>query len=300
MLSRIYLFAGALCISQCALAASSIGTVTVRGETKIDNYEVRGSGTLFNGSVIETGQSISSGADLRLAGKEEISLGRDSRGTLFHDHFVLQRGTAQLGVTDSFQIQANDVVVVPTEANSSGIVSIDSAKSITVETTEGTFEIKDSTGASIARALPGHPLKFSALAGKSSSEFSTTGTVSANNGHYYLDSSETCMKYEVQGGSVQNYVGDSIVASGSLDSAAPVAGTAGTLRASSIQLASAKLPSTQPINFHERIGGFSVSPGVTAATTRQCPPDPLEDCCPGVPSPQCCNPLPSNECGHSN
>jgi hypothetical protein len=301
MLSRIYLFAGVLCVSSYALAASpSIGTLTARGETKIDNYEVRGSGTLFEGSVVETGQSISSSADLRLANSEEITLWRDSRGTLYRDHFLLQRGKVQLGLADSFSVQANGVVVVSAEAHSSGFVSIDPANSVTIETKDGTLEIRDSSGASIARVRPGHPLQFSSLTDKSSGELSATGTVSSENGRYYLDSSETCMKYEVKGASIQNYVGTSVVASGVLDSASPAAGTVGLLQISSIQASNAHTPLEQPIQFRERIGGFSIMSGVTSQTTRKCPPQPLEDCCPGVPSPQCCNPLPPNECGHSN
>jgi hypothetical protein len=288
-------------VSSYALAASSsIGTLTARGETKIDNYEVRGSGTLFDGSVVETGQSISSSADLRLANNEEITLWRDSRGTLYRDHFVLQRGKVQLGLADSFSIQANGVVVVPAEAHSSGFVSIDPANSVNVETKDGTLEIRDSSGASIAKVRPGHPLQLSSLTEKSSADFSTTGTVSSENGRYYLDSSETCMKYEVKGDGIQNYVGSSVVASGVLDSAAPAAGTVGLLLASSIHSSSTDALSGKPIQIHERIRGFSLLSGVTSNTTRVCPPDPLEDCCPGVPRPQCCNPLPPSECGHSN
>ena len=75
MLSRMYLLAGALCVSSYALAVTpSIGSVTARGETKIDNQQVAGSGTVFDGSVVETGQSIASAADLRLANNVEITL----------------------------------------------------------------------------------------------------------------------------------------------------------------------------------------------------------------------------------
>jgi hypothetical protein len=171
MLSRMYLLAGALCVSSYALAASpSIGSVTARGETKIDSYEVRGSGTVFEGSVVETGQSISSGADVRLAGHADITLLRDSRGTLYHDHFVLQRGTAELGLTNLFHAQANGLVILSTGAHSSGIISIDPEHSVTVEAKEGAFEVSNSSGANVARVRPGHPLSFSSATGKSPGE----------------------------------------------------------------------------------------------------------------------------------
>jgi len=174
MLSRMYLLAGALCVSSYALAVTpSIGSVTARGEIRIDNQQVQGSGTVFDGSVVETGQSVNSGADLRLANKVEITLSRDSRGTLYSDHFILQRGTAQFGSTNSFRVQAKDVVVVPAEANSSGIVSIDPANSVTVSAKQGTFEIRNTSGASVAQVRPGLPLKFSSLTDKSNANAST-------------------------------------------------------------------------------------------------------------------------------
>ncbi len=292
MLSRVYIFAGALCISSYALAASpSIGTVTARGETKIDNYEVRGSGTVFDGSVVETGQSISSGADLRIGGGAEVTLLRDSRGTLYRDHFVLQHGTAQLGVTDSFRIQANGVVVVPIEAHCSGVVSINPATAVTVEANNGALEIRNSSGAVIARVRPGHPLTFSAATDKPPSEFLATGTISSENGRYYLSSAETGTKYEVKGDDLQNYDGTSVTVSGDLETAASAAGIAGLILAGSIQSSNSGTLLGPSAQTHALIRGLSVS-NATANTsgTRMCPPDPTEDCCPGIPSPQCCNP----------
>jgi hypothetical protein len=300
MLNRIYLLAGALSVSACALAVTpSIGSLTARGETRIDNQQVAGSGTVFEGSVVETGQSISSGADLRLANDVELTLLRDSRGTLYRDRFMLQRGTARLGLTNSFRVQANGMVVIPIEANSSGSVSIDPANSVTVEAKNGTLEIRNGSGDSLAQVRPGHPLTFSSLADKLPAEFSATGTISSENGRYYFYSTTTGMKYEVRGDNLQSFDGSSVAASGVLEAAKPATGVAGLLHASSIRSFKAYALPGQSNQTRSLIGGFSISTGLTSETTRKCPPDPLVDCCPGIPSPQCCNPLPSNECTHS-
>ncbi len=301
MRSGFYLFAGALCLSSYALAASpSIGSVTARGETKIDSYEVRGSGTVFDGSVVETGQSISSGADLRLPGNAEITLGRDSRGTFYRDHIVLERGKAELGITNSFRVQANGLVVEPAEAHASGVVSISPANSVTVEAKNGTLEIRDSSGATVARVRPGQPLTFSTVNDKPSAEFSAMGTISSAKGRFYLNSAETGMTYEMKGDNLQNYDGTSVVASGILETSAPGDGVGGLLLASSIQSSDADKPLLgQSAESRAVIRGLVISLGATSNTTRVCPPDPLEDCCPGIPSPQCCNPFPTSECTHS-
>jgi len=302
MLGKLYVLAGALCVSSYALAASPsiIGSLTAHGETRIDNHDVQGSGTVFDGSVVETGQSVSSGADLRLENNAEITLLRDSRGTLYRDHLVLQRGTVQLGLTDSFRVQTISLVVVPTEAHSSGVVSVDAANSVTVEAKNGTLEIRTSAGAGVARVHPGHPLMFSSMTGKSSAEFSAIGTVSSENGRYYLDSPETGMKYEMKGDNLKDHDGTSVIASGVLEPAAPDAGVAGLILAKSIRSSSAFTLPGQSAQARSVIGGISVSSGVTANTTRKCPPDPLIDCCPGIPFPKCCNPLSTAQCSHSN
>jgi hypothetical protein len=304
MLSRMYLLAGALCVSSYALAASpSIGSVTVRGETKIDNYEVKGSGTLFDGSVVETGQSVSSEADLRLANNAEVTLWRDSQGTLYRDHFVLQRGTAQLGSINSFRIQANGLMVVATEEHSSGIVSIDPANTVTIQTNNGALEIRNASGAGIARVLPGHPLTFSSETDKSSAEFSATGTISSENGRYYLSSSETGMRFEVTGENLQKYTGTSVAVSGVLQAAAPTSAVAGVLAVSTIRSSIDDPLLGKSIQTGTLIRGWSIgrSPkSIASPLTNMCPPDPLVDCCPGIPLPKCCTPFPSNECSHSN
>lgn len=300
MFNRMYLLAGVLFASSYALAVtSSIGSVTTRGETRIDNQLVAGSGTVFNGAVVETGQSVASAADLRLKNNVEITLLRDSRGTLYRDHFVLQRGTAQLGSTDSFTVQANDVVVVEAEAHSSGIVSIDPAKSVMVEAKNGMLEIRNPSGDSIALVRPGHPLTFSSLTNRSPAEFSATGTVTSENGAYYLNSTETGMKYEVMGDNLQNFDGTLVVASGVLETTKPAAGVAGLLQVSNIRPSKDYALPGQSNESRELIRGFAISTRAAAAAKRVCPPDPLVDCCPGIPFPKCCNPFTGNQCSHS-
>jgi hypothetical protein len=302
MLNRMYLLAGVLCAGSYALAASpSIGSVSARGETRVDSYDVRGSGTVFDGSVVETGQSVSSAADLRLRNNEEIDLWRDSRGTLYQDHFVLQRGSAALNLTDSFRVQANGIVVVPTEAHTSGIVTIGVADSVTVESKGGTLEIRNAAGGGIARVRPGHPLTFSSAAGKPSAEFSSEGTVSSKNGHYYLDSSETGMKYELTGDNLQSYDGASVVVSGILDGAtSAAAGIDGALLASSIQLPNSTSLLGKSSDSFVLTRGLTVTKGTAADTTRVCPPSLPVPCCPQTPTPVCCNPLSAQQCSKSN
>jgi hypothetical protein len=175
--------AAALCVSSYAMAASlSIGTVTTRGETRIDNYEVTSSGTLFDGSVIET---VGSHADLRLANNGAvITLYANSRGTLHADHFLLERGSIKLSSSKSFNVQADNLAVV-LAGDSSGVVTVQDTKSVVVEAEKGTLEVRNAAGTRIAQVHPGSPLSF-AWTSKSSSGITATNVVSSAKNHHDL------------------------------------------------------------------------------------------------------------------
>jgi len=175
--------AAALGLGIYAMAASpSIGTVTTRGETRIDNYEVQGSGTLFDGSVIETGLSH---ADLRLANNGAVViLYASSRGTLHTDHFLLERGSIRLSSSNSFNVQADSLVVAPV-GDSSGVVTVKDSNSVVVEAQEGTLEVRDAAGTRIAQVQPRSPMSFTST-GNLSSAITVSSAVPSRNNHQEL------------------------------------------------------------------------------------------------------------------
>jgi hypothetical protein len=257
MFSRSCLFAAALCLSSFAMAASpSIGTVTARGFTFVDSYRVQGSGTVFDGSVVETGYSALSSADLRLAKDGAVvTLDLNSRGTVYRDHFELQRGAVSVG---SFRVLANGLVIAPSEAGSKGKVSIDQAKSVIVEVESGAFEILNPAGTAVAEVRKGQPLAFSTN-GKPASVFSSEGTVTSENGRYYLTASTTGEKYELRGSDLRNYDGTLVVASGVLEAASPATGVAGILLASGFKSSNVVLLTGHSGQTTSLIGGLSVT-----------------------------------------
>jgi hypothetical protein len=310
MLKWFILMTSALCAASCAMAASpSIGSVTSRGELKVDNYLVNGSGTVFDGSVVETGKSAASIADLRLGNDAVISLYVDSRGTLHRDRLELQRGMAALSSTGSFRVEAYGLHVAPRQAHSSGIVSIEPDNSVNVVARTGDLEVKDAAGRTIALIHSGHSLSFSALDGKPSTDFIAAGVVSSEKGHYYLRTSETDVKYELNGDNLQKFDGSSVIASGTLDpSAEGVAGAAGKIHAKSIEF-------TPPVGYtfpgqslqsQTLLDGLSIGqpkPAVAGSGGGNCNANQLRPCCPVQPSilPLCCPGFlyPPNKCQHS-
>src|ERR1035438_10163191 len=94
MLKKLQVVAVLLCMFSYAVAGTvSIGTASARGDMRVDSYSVKGNATLFEGSVVETGQAT---ADLRLNKGTEITMSTGSRGTLYSDRLVLRPGEGEL------------------------------------------------------------------------------------------------------------------------------------------------------------------------------------------------------------
>ncbi|MGO9336320.1 MAG: hypothetical protein ACLPY1_02315 [Terracidiphilus sp.] len=300
----------ALCVGSYAMAASpSIGSVTSRGELKIDNYVVAGSGTVFDGSVVETGRTATSIADLRLGNDATISLYVDSRGTLHRNRFELQRGTVEVSSTSSFRVEVNGLSIATSQAHASGEISIEPGNSVKVVAKTGDLDVKDAAGRTIAFVHPGHSLEFSSLGGKPSTDFMAAGVVSSENGHYYLKTSETDVKYELKGDNLRNFDGSSVVASGTLVLSAEAApGAAGVIETNKIDLRASSVytfpgQSAQSQTLIEGLSIAQAKPAVSGSGGGNCKQNQMVPCCPVQPAvlPLCCPGFlyPSDKCRHS-
>ena len=185
-------------LSYAATGTKAIGTVSARGDMRVDGYSVNGDATLFDGTVVETGQAA---AALRIDKGGEIKLAQDSRGTLHSDRLILQQGIGEWTPSGSFSFEANGLRVSPSEANSSGVVSMDSAHTVEVATLTGQFQVTNENGLLLARVSPGHPLSFGMVqAGTPSpspSSITVTGTLDIEAGTYFITVTSTGVVYQL-------------------------------------------------------------------------------------------------------
>lgn len=207
-----------LCLlSYSAAATVSIGTVSARGDMRVDNYSVKGNATLFDGSVVETGQAS---ADLRLNKGVAITMSAASRGTLYSDHLVLQQGKSEITSSGSYQLQAVGLNIVASGPHSRGVVSVKSGNTIEVASLDGTVGVSNGDGIVLANILPGRSLTFAMQAGANPAEFSGVGLVSFDNGTYYL-TTDGNVRYVLTCKDAHSFVGDKVVVTGLLQGAAP-------------------------------------------------------------------------------
>jgi hypothetical protein len=225
MLKKLQVATIIMCMLSYASAGTvSIGTVNARGEMRVDSNNVKGNATLFNGSVVETGQAS---ADLLLnkgVNKGvQITLSTSSRGTLYSDHLVLQQGESELAASSPFELQANGLRVTPNEANSRGVVALKSGDTVEVASLSGSFRVTNDHGVLLANVRPGRTVSFAMQAKAIPNVFSGVGLVSFENGTYYLTTDEN-VKYVLTCKDVHKFVNDKVVISGTVEGAAGQAG----------------------------------------------------------------------------
>jgi hypothetical protein len=234
MLRKLQVAAMLLCmLSYAAAGTVSIGTASARGDMRVDSNLVKGNATLFDGSVVETGQAT---VDLRLGKGTEITMATASRGTVYNDRLVLQRGQSELTASSSFQLEANGLRVTPNEPNSRGVVSLMAGNTVEVASLNGSFGVTNDHGVLLAHVRPGRMVSFAMEGGGDSTTFSGVGIVSYENGQYYLETGEN-EKYVLTCKDLKKYVGDKVFVFATMQpSSAQTGGVTPTLCVKSIEI----------------------------------------------------------------
>ena len=245
-------------VSVAAAGSVSIGTVSARGDFSVDSHVVLGNATLFNGSVVETGGAT---ADLRMDKGAAITMSTNSRGTLYSDRMVLQRGESELTAPQAFQLEVEGLHVAAIGPNSQGVVSLKPGKTVEVSSLSGTFNVSNDHGVALASISPGRAMTFAFQSGSSGSAFTGTGKVSFSDGHYYLTVKGTGAKYEINGNGLAKLVGKEVTITGTIQSATATGGALDVVDIISTKVLAAGLTGTSVAI----ISGFVVAAGVGTA-----------------------------------
>ena len=224
--------AALMCSLPYALAGTNvIGTATARGDLRVDGYAVKGNATIFDGTVVETGNAS---AAIRLKSGAEVKLATNSRSQLFGDHLVLQRGSTELEPSNKITFEANGLHVTPNSPNSRGTVSINDDDQVEVAALTGQFRVTNASGTLLGSVATGKAMSFdppqapdtqipAAATPKGPVNMSVYGTLTrSNDNHYYLNlpAPDLGYVYEVQGVSgsnLESFVGKVVEINGTVD-----------------------------------------------------------------------------------
>jgi hypothetical protein len=211
---------------QVALAAAAepvIGMVNADGSFSIDNARVFRHATLFEGNIVETAQASST---LDLTGGARVQLAAASKGRVFRDHLVLERGVSQVQGAN-YIIEALALRVAPAAPDASAKVTRLATDRIEVASLAGAVRVTNSEGIMLADLEAGRVLEFTAEPPGAATPSTVTGFVRMAGQAYVLTDEVTGVTVELSGSGINfsQYAGKRVQATGRLLTA-PGGGTA--------------------------------------------------------------------------
>lgn len=214
-----------------------IGTVTASGAFRLNGDTVLANGTLTEGAVIET---VRGDLSVRLSGGARLSLGAGSRGRLYSDHILLEKGEARLENAAAFHLEALGLTIRPDRETSTGRIGLLASHRVRVAVLTGGFRVLNARGVLVANVAAGSALAFEPQAPAAAAVTHITGTLTEQNGHFLLTDQVTHVTVEVTGQGLQAQVGQVVQVTGTLNaSATPVEGASQVIAATSVQAVSA-------------------------------------------------------------
>jgi hypothetical protein len=238
---RIFFVVAAFGISAALAATTSIGVATGRGNFVVDDTQVSGTATIFNGSTLETGAAAS---DVRLQEGIDLTLASKSRGTIYNDHLVVEKGVGRVIANRQYTVEAGSLRITAMDRNALGIVAVQGKNQVQVEAQSGSWNVTRD-GVLLARVIPGRALAFTLQDSGATTPITVTGVVSVDSGHYIITASDTGTRYELTGQNFDSLVGKTATVTGTPDpSKTPFGGASSVLVVSSSKVGAAAAAGT--------------------------------------------------------
>lgn len=211
-------------------AAPIIGTIVARGTFRVDHATVTGNATLFEGASIETALVAST---MELTSGAKISLGVESRGKVFGDHVILEKGAGRLEKAEGFKFEARGLIIQPETGNAAALVALTNAMRVDVSAIAGSFRVLNSRGVLVANLNAGRTLEFEPQPNASSR---VSGCLVSRAGHYLIIDDTTTVVLEVAGQGLDRENGNRVEVVGNMDpTATPVSDASQVIRVTSVK-----------------------------------------------------------------
>jgi uncharacterized protein YdeI (BOF family) len=206
-----------------AASTGAIAVAKAQGEFRVDHAAVAGNGTVFEGSLVETGTVRS---DILLRGGGTVALEPASAGKVTSSGLVLTAGTAEVN-RPGYVLQVNTLRITP-DGSAAGRVQvrrIDGATARLRVATEGAAAtVRNAQGLLVARVMPGAAMEFREDASSTpSQQFQGSGVVQKQGNRYFLVDRTTNVKVELSGKGLDKFTGRTVEIQGVLASGAAAA-----------------------------------------------------------------------------
>ncbi len=204
-------------VNMAEAGSPAIGTVTAKGAFRLNQATVANNASLLEGATIETDGV---GTALQFSSGARFSLAADSRGQVFGDRVILERGAGQLEKMAGLRIEARGLIIQPETGNATARIVVARDAGVQLTALTGSFRVLNSRGAVVAKLRPGLTLAFEQQSGRRAQ---VTGVIRNRGGHYLITDETTNVTVEVAGAGLEKEVGRRVEVSGAADpSATPV------------------------------------------------------------------------------
>ena len=198
---------------------SGIGVAVANGTFMLDSSKVTGNATIFEGNELETSGAAST---LRLNSGVRIRLDADTRGRVYHDRALLERGSGTFELGNSFQVQAGALRISgATESTaSSARIGFRGVKTVQIAALQGSVRVQTLFGVVVANVPAGEAFEFTAPAADDKNdendEYLTkmTGRVRREGAKYFLEDEISKVQVELRGDLVAKHTGQRVAVNG--------------------------------------------------------------------------------------
>jgi len=187
---------------------------------------------------VETGKASS---ELQLAGGARVSLGAGSRGRVYRDRLILERGAGELERSEGYPIVARSLRVQPAETGGKATVVLGEGNRVRVSAAGGGVRVTSGSGVLIASVAPGTALVFEPPEAGATAPTTVTGILKKQSGRFILQDETAGVTVELVGSGVEQVIGKRVEVTGTIDvTAKPTAGATAVVRVSAIKRVSDK------------------------------------------------------------
>jgi hypothetical protein len=212
----------ALQISIGSAASPAIGVATAKGSFNLDASKTAGNGTLFEGSTVETGGV-------------RMTLDVGTRGKVYRDYLLLEKGTGQINGGADYRIRARSLQIEPS-AGGQAKVTLTGANKVLVAALTAPVRVTNASGLVIAELSAGHAVEMEPQAAGAAAPSTLSGCLVKKAGHYTLTDETAGITVELQGPGLEKEIGNKVEVTGAMDtSATPVSGASQVIRASQVK-----------------------------------------------------------------
>jgi hypothetical protein len=214
-------------------AGPVIGIAIANGTFHVDNAQVAGNTTLFDGSTIETTEASSR---LRLRDGTRVELAAGSRAVVFQDRALLEKGFGEFQAASGYEIEARGLRISSARGTSIMRVRLDGEKMVLVAALNGPARVFKASGPLIANVAAGATLRFDAQA-QPENAARMSGCLLRKAGRFILVDQTAGIVVELHGDATQlsAQLGNRVEIQGTVDaSGQPAEGASQVVRVSSL------------------------------------------------------------------